>query len=808
MKQVIFGGGYYDLLHDTNTEYNSLIGMKWWELGEPYMIKLVSTDGVIKNLRVMLTGAPGAGKHYTFTLRVNGALTALTFDISNLETSGSNMVDEVVVTGGDYVSLQCDPDGTPTNVYATWTSLFSGDTAKESLILGGTGNFLSNIATEYGQVMGDSTNWETTEDLMRQVVPTAGTIKNFYVRLNTDPGTAPDAYRFTVRLNGATVAQSPIVTIVANDITGNDLVHELDVVAGDVLTMMCEPLNSPSATPHACWGLTFVADIDGESIVLGGCHNDLHNVNTEYNALTSFEGNTWTATEAERYQLGQVCTLSKLHILLNGSPGVGNKYDFTIRIAGAGSAVVATVDGANTTGNSGVLEDTVGLDDYVDLEVDPDSTPAVRDAYWGCVSYIDPHPLEQVIFGGYYNLTHGANTEYNLLNGGTSWGGGGINPSQMISTDGVIKNLRVRLIGAPGVGKHHTFTLMVNGALTALTLDITDLEQTGSNMVNQVAVTGGDYVYIQHDPDGAPPGRYAYWTSVFESIKANESLILSGATSLLDSGVIHYGMVMSARTTTSNVENDHRVVVPTAGTIKNLYVKLSADPGTAPEAYRFTLRKGGVNQTLTVTITADDTTGSDLVNSFAVAAGDVLTMMIEPLNAPSVTPQAFWGMTFVADIDGESIVMGGSWQDLDAAATEYQRLSTAEGISWSGDGAQRRSLGQICILRKLHVLLSAAPGAGNTYTFTIRIASADSNVVAAVAGAATTGNSAALEDIVTLDKYVDLKVVPADTPDVADAYWGFVVYRVGWPGNISGVTYPAEVAGVPVANIAEVKGVA
>jgi len=416
--------------------------------------------------------------------------------------------------------------------------------------------------------------------------------------------------------------------------------------------------------------------------------------------------------------------------------------------------------------------------------------------------------MKQVIFGGNYDLLHDTNIEYNLLNGGTAWGPGGIIPSQMISTDGVIKNFRVRVIDSPGVGNHYTLTLILNGNPTALTLDISGLETYGSNMVNEVVVTGGDYVYIQSDPDSTPTPVYAYWTTVFEGFTANESLILSGATSLLDSGVIHYGMVMSARTTTSNVENDHRVVVPTAGTIKNLYVKLSADPGTAPEAYRFTLRKGGVNQILTVTITADDTTGSDLVNSFAVAAGDVLTMMIEPLNGPSVTPQAFWGMTFVADIAGESIVMGGSWQDLDAAATEYQRLSTTEGTSWSGVEAQRRSLGQICTLRKLHILLSAAPGAGNTYTFTIRIEGVGSNVVAAVAGAATTGNSAALEDIVTLDKYVDLQVVPDDTPNVADAYWGFVVYRAGWAGNISGVTYPAEVAGVAVANIAEVKGVA
>lgn len=35
--------------------------------------KVVSADGVIKNLRAKLSGIPGAGKHYDITLMLNGA---------------------------------------------------------------------------------------------------------------------------------------------------------------------------------------------------------------------------------------------------------------------------------------------------------------------------------------------------------------------------------------------------------------------------------------------------------------------------------------------------------------------------------------------------------------------------------------------------------------------------------------------------------------------------------------------------------------------------------------------------------------
>ncbi len=63
------------------------------------------TDGLIKNLRVKLNDSPGVGKKYTFTLTLNGAPTALTLDIAGLDTSGSDMVHEIDVTGGDTIGV-------------------------------------------------------------------------------------------------------------------------------------------------------------------------------------------------------------------------------------------------------------------------------------------------------------------------------------------------------------------------------------------------------------------------------------------------------------------------------------------------------------------------------------------------------------------------------------------------------------------------------------------------------------------------------------------------------------------------------
>ncbi|GAI91863.1 unnamed protein product, partial [marine sediment metagenome] len=263
--------------------------------------------------------------------------------------------------------------------------------ANESLILGGSNDQFDDGATRYNQIMGAGGPYTGTENDVRQVIPTAGTIKDFYVKLNIDPGTAPDAYTLTVRWNGATVAQSLIVTIVADATTGNDLVHNLVVAPYDRITLMVTPVSSPAEMPIACWGMTFVADVDGESVVLGGSNGDLDDTATEYHFVTPPYPQVWTANEAFRHMLGQVCTITKLHIKINDVPGAGNSYTFTLRVADAASNVVAVVTGAaSTIGNSGALEDTVANDEYMGLHVVPDDTPTVRDAYWGFVSYRQP----------------------------------------------------------------------------------------------------------------------------------------------------------------------------------------------------------------------------------------------------------------------------------------------------------------------------------------------------------------------------------------------------------------------------------
>jgi len=396
MKQVIIGG-YYDLLNVADTEYNSISGgyVSWYNVYAS-RAQCISTPGTLRNLRVELDDVPGTGT-YVFTLhRAVGlgawANTILTCTVAADGTTASDTEHDVTVAAGDVITLECNPDSPDNARYARWTIEFEGDNASESLIL--TTSWASTATTYYlalGRV-----GYSSTENSVRSVCPTSGTIKNLFVWLNKDPGdTGDDAYRFTLRIanagNGYTLTSTALTcTITADDRTGNDAVNEVTVAAGDILTIMVEPLNVPADSVSPAIGMTFVADTDNESIIWGGSANPLNATDTEYNYLATQAAGVWTATEAQRYQLAQECTLKKLYMLLSGDPGGTDKYTFTVRKEGASpaSGLVVEIAGGSTTGNDTTNTIAVSDGDTVNMMVVPTDTPAVADAYWGLVCYI------------------------------------------------------------------------------------------------------------------------------------------------------------------------------------------------------------------------------------------------------------------------------------------------------------------------------------------------------------------------------------------------------------------------------------
>ena len=411
MDQVLFGGsgsGGNNQMDQTNTEYNVLqSGQTLWGTDEGQHQILITTPGVISNLDVTLNASPGTGTSYKLTLMVDGVASALTVTISDSETAAADTTNKITVSAGQSVSIESVPTGTPTGRSANWAVIFTGDNARESLLMGGTGaDALSTSATEYDGISGLEDPSATLAD-REQLNALSGTIKNLYVKLSEDPGTDPDGYKFTVFKNGSATALT--VTITANSTTGNDTSNSFTIAATDQLVLEIEPLNTPSATPTAVWGVTVLADTDGESAIIGGSPANMNDSIAQKTCIVSRSEALWAQTSPTRNAGAHPCTIRHLYVKLSGRAGVGSSgYKFSVdTTTEAGGPLNLEIVGDDTTGNNvSDVKEVVGTDLIV-FGFSPLITPDLRSALWGMVQFTGPQgsrsglALPMLIAGGY-----------------------------------------------------------------------------------------------------------------------------------------------------------------------------------------------------------------------------------------------------------------------------------------------------------------------------------------------------------------------------------------------------------------------
>lgn len=379
MRQVLIGQRP-STPSNGNINYTVLGGDRAWDAAEVYVPQLIATPGKISSLLVNLTVAPGAGKSYTFVLRVNNGNTALTVTISDAATQGWDITHEVAVVGGDQVGIMCTPAGTPAATGVWFSSIFVGDNPNESLILGNGYGFLPPLnSTWYNYIQRGGTY--DTEINRKAIIPTSGKIKYFYVRQLPIASTQAETY--CIRINGA---NSTLVVPLGSDvIAGSDLIHEVAVAAGDTIAIQVTQTGRQRAFT---WGLCFVADIDGEFLHMGG-ETSPDTVAVRYSSVIALNCG-WSGAEGITRQQCQAMTYKKFYMGLLVAPGAGKSWTFTIRKNMDSTPVVVTISGLDTTGNDTVNEALFADGDTVDVMVTPAGTPAATGVYMGLLGYVPP----------------------------------------------------------------------------------------------------------------------------------------------------------------------------------------------------------------------------------------------------------------------------------------------------------------------------------------------------------------------------------------------------------------------------------
>ena len=137
------------------------------------------------------------------------------------------------------------------------------------------------------------------------------------------------------------------------------------------------------------------------------------------------------------------------------------------------------------------------------------------------------------------------------------------------------------------------------------------LYRGATNWLNLAKGTAGYYLKQgANDPEWSP----AIGLGVLAYVTTNQ--VSSGVTTFLPPW---RGAISGTETT------DMEIIMPVAGTIKNMYVRLDVAPG-ASENVALTTRIDGVDKSLVVTITNTATSGNDTVNSENVSAGERVTI--------------------------------------------------------------------------------------------------------------------------------------------------------------------------------------
>jgi hypothetical protein len=97
-------------------------------------------------------------------------------------------------------------------------------------------------------------------------------------------------------------------------------------------------------------------------------------------------------------------------------------------------------------------------------------------------------------------------------------------------------------------------------------------------------------------------------------------------------------------TTAPTEESKVQQVVPLAGKIANLAVKIGNDPGNS-NSWTFTIRKNGASTGITCKIEGTSKTSCTSASSETFAAGDLLALQASPASGPDAWGSAHWAVT-------------------------------------------------------------------------------------------------------------------------------------------------------------------
>jgi len=382
-----------------------------------------------------------------------------------------------------------------------------------------TGNAPSSALTTWAGLAVGSPHFATTEVRGTVVWPVAGVFANLLITGVVAPG-AGKSWTFTVRKNGVDTALT--VTISDTATSARDSTHTVSVAAGDSVTLQAVPSGSPTAISLVTVAVEFTSTGTGESgyagqptstaiVATAARYQGVFRMNLLFAATTATSG-------AARSLAAAAGTITALYAFLDGTPGAGKNYTFSIYkngvrqdgTAGTPDTRVVVADSA-TTGATTAFSLGVAAGDVLTLESLPTGTPTAR-RVGASVRFVATTDGQSQFCGCSDAAPSASATQYTRMPyaGSNAWTATESDETLSRVVSGIstftLAGLRVRVDTAPGTGKSLTYSVRKNAASPAgiPSVPIADTATSGTDATGTVSLADGDTLNLRAVPAGTP----------------------------------------------------------------------------------------------------------------------------------------------------------------------------------------------------------------------------------------------------------------------------------------------------------------
>jgi hypothetical protein len=344
----------------------------------------------------------------------------------------------------------------------------------------------------------------------------------------------------------------------------------------------------------------------------------------------------------------------------------------------------------------------------------------------GCKAYAASSAMKQKLIGGEYGSLSAAAARYLSVAGGYINSSEGLATS-LVSVSGTIRNLQVRLSGAPengaGTQKYTVTVRKASGANamanTTLTCEVSEAETSCSDAANSFTVAADDKLSILVTPSGTPIARAISTRIEFQGDAANQAILTTAGNSTTTTDAATRYLPVHGGVTGNSLDSVASQVFPVAGTITGFYVRQSAAPGAGVSRV-WKIRINGSDQAASaLTFDAADVAKNVTGLSLAVNAGDRLSISYANTGTQAAS-NAFVGILFAPTTNGQfPILTSYHTTSFPQGSTRYLPLSTT-GLDIQASETYFMAGYNDFTIKAMYAYTSVAPGGTETFTFTLR----------------------------------------------------------------------------------------